>query len=172
MQPDEEHSWPCHPLCSAQYFSRFFARALSRLPLLVQLSGGEAGQERRSHDGESGYVTTVFTILLLRNFQHFEDVSRGTVWPLKKEDLVQILNFRRSSPSAASKGGGSELGPFPVTAAATPLFSIFSDSVGVARSIQCRRVASFFMRLSTFFSELHTCVSPVSFFRFSWLFSI
>ena len=58
--------------------------------LHVQLSGGEAGQERRSHDGESDYVTTVFTILLLRNFQHFEDVSRGTVWPLKKEDLVQI----------------------------------------------------------------------------------
>jgi len=58
--------------------------------LLVQLSGGEAGQERRSHDGESDYVTTVFKILLLRNFQHFEDVSRGTVWPLKKEDLVQF----------------------------------------------------------------------------------
>ena len=61
-----------------------FLLELSRLPLLVQLSGGEAGQERRSHDGESDYVTTVFTILLLRNFQHFEDVSRGTVWPLKK----------------------------------------------------------------------------------------
>ena len=146
--------------------------SLSLLPLHVQLSGGEAGQERRSHDGESDYVTTVFTILLLRNFQHFEDVSRGTVWPLKKIRFSTNLNFRRSSPSAASKGGGSELGPFPVTAAATPLFSIFSDSVGVARSIQCRRVASFFMRLSTFFSELHTCVSPVSFFRFSWLFSI
>jgi hypothetical protein len=86
--------------------------------LLVQLSGGEAGQERRSHDGESDYVTTVFTILLLRNFQHFEDVNRGTVWPLKKkEDLVQLNYFRRSSPSAASNGGWSKLGPFPVTAA-------------------------------------------------------
>ena len=41
--------------------------SLSLLPLHVQLSGGEAGQERRSHDGESDYVAAVFEVF--RNFR-------------------------------------------------------------------------------------------------------
>jgi hypothetical protein len=44
------------------------------------LSGGEAGQERRSHDGDSEYVVAVFKILNFRNLKRFEDVNRGTVW--------------------------------------------------------------------------------------------
>ena len=46
------------------------------------LSGGEAGQERRSHDGDSEYVVAVFKILIFQNLKRFEDVNRGTVWPI------------------------------------------------------------------------------------------
>ena len=50
-------------------------------------SGGEAGRERRSHDGDSDYVVAVFEILIFQSFTSIEDVQRGTVCPPPKETL-------------------------------------------------------------------------------------
>ena len=50
-------------------------------------SGGEAGQERRSHDGDSDYVVAVFKILIFFKISNVLKMSTAVPSGPKKKDF-------------------------------------------------------------------------------------